>query len=429
LSDAELASSDITQADKGAEPDSVVVSQAEADQDSVGESSPQEKPEAIRDFVVGAPLEHENLSIFPVMSRLPLTADRFVTLEEGLRTGKVEIFERGASLTAPSEASGQQRNPRERGNRSKPARDRTRSPQSANQAVADLQTGDEVNRLTVINRAAKPLYLMPGEVIVGGSQDRTISDETVIAATEKPIPISVYCVEHGRWSRRGAEQTAMMLADLGDPSSNPEKLAAEAARGKFVAKGGFLGKSGRMVAQAGDGQQKIWEKVAEANSKSRVTSSSGAFTANFIDKTVTHQLQPYIDSLTDPIAKQERVVGVVVAVNGKIESADIFESTPLFLKLWPKLVKCYALDALHAVNAAVSQNPCSAADATTFLDALTQGQANETKRAGGGLVVTKRSNRESFSFLAMEAPSADAPPIGQGGFGGAVHAVGFAKPK
>jgi hypothetical protein len=159
-------------------------------------------------------------------------------------------------------------------------------------------------------------------------------------------------------------------------------------------------------------------------------SSSGAFTANFIDKHVTHQLQPYIEALTDPVAKQQRVVGVVVAINGKIESADVFESTPLFLKLWPKLVKCYALDALHALNTPVPEYYCSAAEARIFLDTFTQGQADETKPAGGGgLVVVKRSTRGCTIFLAIDAPTADAPPIARNGFGGAVHAAGFTKPK
>jgi hypothetical protein len=258
LSAADLAPSVVAQLNTDAEPDSVVVSQAEADKDSVSASNPEAEPQAIRDFVVGEPLRHENLSIFPVVSRLPLTADRFITLDEGLRTGTVEILERGASLNAPPGASNQNRNSGEDRKSSKADRNRTRGELPVNQAAADTQMGDEVNRLTVVNRAEKPLYLMPGEVIVGGSQDRTISEEIVIAATGKPVPISVYCVEHGRWGRRGAAQTAMMLAELGDSSSNPEKLAADAARGKFVAKGGFLGKSGRMAAQAGDGQQKVW---------------------------------------------------------------------------------------------------------------------------------------------------------------------------
>ena len=37
----------------------------------------------------------------------------------------------------------------------------------------------------------------------------------------------------------------------------------------------------------------------------------------------------------------------IVAVNGRFEQIDVFESTPLFNKLWPKLLKSYALDAAN----------------------------------------------------------------------------------
>ena len=40
-------------------------------------------------------------------------------------------------------------------------------------------------------------------------------------------------------------------------------------------------------------------------------------------------------------------VGVIVAVSGEMHSLDVFESTPLFQKLWPKLLKSYALDAAN----------------------------------------------------------------------------------
>ena len=64
---------------------------------------------------------------------------------------------------------------------------------------------NQVNELLVVNRSEKPLYLMPGEVIIGGDQDRTIGQELVIAADGKPIAIDVFCVEHGRWGGRDEE--------------------------------------------------------------------------------------------------------------------------------------------------------------------------------------------------------------------------------
>ena len=60
-----------------------------------------------------------------------------------------------------------------------------------------------VNSLTLANRAKLPLFLLSGEVVIGGKQDRIIGKNTVVAPrTTETVP--VFCVEHGRWSGRKA---------------------------------------------------------------------------------------------------------------------------------------------------------------------------------------------------------------------------------
>src|SRR5215471_16445239 len=53
-------------------------------------------------WVIGEPVVFRNLTIFPVSSKMPRVDDRFITLDEGLKDGTVEIFEKGA---APAEAA------------------------------------------------------------------------------------------------------------------------------------------------------------------------------------------------------------------------------------------------------------------------------------------------------------------------------------
>ena len=48
------------------------------------------------DFLVGDPVRYQNLTVFPVSSRLPRTEDRFLTLDEGLKAGTVQVFEVGS---------------------------------------------------------------------------------------------------------------------------------------------------------------------------------------------------------------------------------------------------------------------------------------------------------------------------------------------
>ena len=48
----------------------------------------------VGELQVCAPLRHGNLTVFPVISRTPRDADRYITLDEGLKAGTVEIRDR-----------------------------------------------------------------------------------------------------------------------------------------------------------------------------------------------------------------------------------------------------------------------------------------------------------------------------------------------
>jgi hypothetical protein len=292
--------------------------------------------------------------------------------------------------------------------------------------------GNQVNQLMVVNKSGKPLYLMPGEVIVGGSQDRTIGNEMTIAPTGKPVPIDVFCVEHGRWRARDNDESASLYVALEATDSLKAKaLADQAQQGYFARTAAPLSKAGRVAVQSDKSQQAVWDNVSKNNEALRVDSESGTFTRSYADKRVQSELEPYVAGLTAKVSGQNRVVGAIVAINGKIESLDVFESTPLFRKLWPKLLKSYALDAVstvdaakpadkHAKNGQVAKvhppaNESTVADASAFLNKVLQGTVRD-KETKSGLVITHRETDGAKSYSAG----------GMGGGGGAIHAAGFA---
>lgn len=405
----------------------------------------------VSDYVIGEPVRFQNLTIFPVSSRSPKVDDRFVTLDEGLKAGTVEILEAGAALAQSESATGEPG--------SEPTEDAVPSALNPTQILADLRdptgvespfgidnlgqlpghpvesqqqsmlAGNDVNSLIVINRSDKPLYLMPGEVIIGGSQDRTIGDEVVIAPNSPPTRISVFCVEHGRWGAKHIEETRQQLtasagtAILGNNRSQDLDRLAEAANdGKFVASVGQLSKSSRLAVQSDKDQSAVWEKVAQTNGQSGVRPESGAFTANYSDGPTIQRLQPYVEHLQTAVANQDQIVGVVVAVNGKIESMDVFESTPLFQKVWPKLLRSYALDAANSADEEGGNEQCDLAAAGAFFKEALEAEI-ESSGQQQGVALTKRNGRNVVSF-SSQLDSAAAP---MGGMGGGVHFSGFSK--
>ncbi len=458
---------------------------------------------AYGDYVIGEPLRYENLTIFPVASATPRTEDRFVTLDEGLKAGTVEIRERGGALPGanplpnspadPAPDANEAPNPAPQG--AQPAQPQTApqppppqpssnrgdqqerrpappQPQEA-QSVAELALGPSVNEVVVINRSGKPLYLMPGDLMIGGQQDRVIGAEILVEASGQPITIPVYCVERGRWSERDVAQNVGYLGSVqaNEPAPLPreqlQKLAEAANDGKFVRSAGVVTKDVRLAVQGEMNQDKVWDEVAKANGKNGARSQSSAFTANFGDKQLAERLDPFIAAFQTRVSESPNVVGVIVAVNGRPHSVDVFEATPLFQKLWPKLLKSFALDALgsspemnahqtldsisgqldldgdeidrlHREASATFRSKtgvdCDLATAVNFLKETCEAQVAKTDKTSGVALMRRESDSVSaFVISVIPVEGASAPSGsggfggGGGGFGGPVHAAGFSK--
>jgi len=115
---------------------------------------------------------------------------------------------------------------------------------------------------------------------------------------------------------------------------------------------------------------------------------------------------------------------MIVAIDGKLELTDIFESTPLFCKLWPKLPKSYALDAAQVTKSSAAEKSCSVADAKALLDGILQAKVGKTETAGG-LVISTRSTSRFTAFAANEKNGDGNPAIAD--FSRAVHSSAFTK--
>ena len=96
---------------------------------------------------------------------------------------------------------------------------------------------------------------MPGEIIIGGQQDRTVAQEYVIEPSTKPAMIEVFCVEHGRWQGRSEVETAELIgAANSDPvlgsnayaggDTDAKALAGKASKGEFIGSLGNVNKRG-----------------------------------------------------------------------------------------------------------------------------------------------------------------------------------------
>src|SRR4029077_8048542 len=158
-------------------------------------------PRTEGDWRILDPVVYENIAIFPVVSGSSQDTSSFLTLEEGLASGEVIVSERGAA--------GMVRNRGE----VRPI------------PVPQYDSGASVNQLVLINRSKRPLLLLAGELVSGGKEDRIIGKnrnvaggggkESLIIGKDRigpvgaePLPLDVFCVEHGRWTGSSSQFTA-----------------------------------------------------------------------------------------------------------------------------------------------------------------------------------------------------------------------------
>jgi len=141
----------------------------------------------------------------------------------------------------------------------------------------------------------------------------------------------------------------------------------------------------RGSAMSAKNQQQVWDNVnkskqemAEAlvlNGAPKAAVPEVSSTTSYARVMENKDVQKQVDSVAAPVQRDyesvihqlrdKKAVGVVVAVNGEIVWADIFASTQLLQRYWPKLVRSYATEAV-ITRAKAAQ--VSTKEAQKFLD-------------------------------------------------------------
>jgi len=314
--------------------------------------SPVSGPKPEGDWRLLDPVAYENISIFPVVSSSGHDTSAFLTLDDGLASGEVIVSERGSE--------GMIRN--REGRRSEPIVDYTPS-------------GPSVNQLVLINRSKRPLLLLAGELVSGGKQDRIIGKDRIVPVGAPPLPLDVFCVEHGRWSSGAQFNAAKTMVH---PSVR-EKAAVDQEQTKVwsAVRNGttYEARAAAPPAAApristGDLSAAMSERAptqsyAKIYQESRVGASVDTFVA---------EVQRRFAKATSGL-KGERVVGVVVAYGGEVAWSDIFASADLFDHYWTKLLRSYAVEALARPT---FREAASRDNASEFLRRLSGRETQET---------------------------------------------------
>lgn len=249
-------------------------------------------------------LEHEHLRLYPILAEADFLSQRpemadWLNLPEALENPRFRLTER------------------------KP--------------FGRFADADAVNSLTVQNKTEATVFLMAGEVVQGGNQDRIIAEDAVIAA-RSIVHIPVFCVEHGRWSPHGGG---------GGPEASESSSTSYAFTGYYQVASSEV----RRATQSSKNQQEVWDKVAQITSSQGVQTTTGTYAALEQADEFRARRDAYVRFFTGKFDERPDVVGLIAVTGGKVIGADVFAHPGLFQKQYPALLHSYATDAVTSGTA------------------------------------------------------------------------------
>ena len=324
------------------------------------------------------PIESGDLTLFPMVRAdgKTLAGSQFLTLDEGFKSGEVEVTEAGKVRGLVRSRAG---------------------------SAMQLYRGDQVNTLVLVNNSRRPLLLLAGEIVTGGKQDRIIAKDRIVPAGADPIDLSVFCVEHGRWTESSAKFGATAANEaksfMVQPAVRQQAMVAKDQQQVWNSVDGAITTMAQAAAPARPTARMPASGVAETvtvdSSSAEIavagsvhgsaalgtTSYAKAMQSATVSAKVDQETAGLLQSREQALAtlRQEHAVGVVVALRGEIIWADIFSDPELLARYWSKLVRSYAAEGLG--GGAVHKS-ATTSDAQAFLDAPSHGREDSEGEVG-----------------------------------------------
>ncbi|MBK6749871.1 MAG: hypothetical protein IPG67_07675 [Acidobacteria bacterium] len=150
-------------------------------------------------YTISSPYTHKNLTIFLIHGKDQRTKSNIMTLQEAMERKLFVVYETS-----------------------------------------------EVNELEVENLSkTQDVFIQSGDIVKGGKQDRVLAVSIIIPASSGRVKIESFCVESGRWTKRGNEDSTKFDSSNERIVTKELKIAANAARS----------------------QQEVWDQVSNAQAR------------------------------------------------------------------------------------------------------------------------------------------------------------------
>ena len=246
----------------------------------------------------------------------------------------------------------------------------------------------EVNELEVENLSKElDVFIQSGDIVKGGKQDRILAVSIIIPARSGRVSIQAFCVESGRWTKRGNEEAGKFTSSNDRIVTKDLKMAANGARS----------------------QSEVWSQVSEAQERLAKNlgttvkdgTSSSSLQLSLENRRVVATVDDYVRNLSGVINGKSDVIGYAMAINGKINSADVYVSNALFKKLWLKMLKASATEAVSESRGVRLADPVKQNDIKAFI-ADSDRAAAKDQMLSSGTTLRTREDKENVMYEARD---------------------------
>lgn len=214
--------------------------------------------------------------------------------------------------------------------------------------VAQVHETGDVNELKIEVNGDREVFVQSGNLMKGGKQDRILTSSLIVTPGSGSIPIESLSVEEGRRWPRGSEGEASFTGTEFLVPSKGAKLAMKSDFPVQVAGMAVINDAARPSRQV-----QLWQSVAatQENLKDTLgrsvteTISRSSLPLSLENATLKERQNRYVKAL-DRLPQDETIIGYAFAVNGRLNSADVYASQALFAKMWSKLLRASATEAI-----------------------------------------------------------------------------------
>lgn len=203
--------------------------------------------------------------------------------------------------------------------------------------VQELPEGN-VQRLRIRNLSGRVAFLMAGELVVGGKQNRTIGQDVLLPPGGSAwVNVPVYCIERRRWT-----------------DGDKMESGGAAAPGEL-----------RQGLNQGYEQDRVWNEVRRMQEEQGIRSETDNMAQVYVDQKTSQLIDGMAHRIIEKMPVRDRCVGLVAAYGGRVVSADLFANPQLYRRLYEKVIRSHAAQICLRPP---SDQPPSVREVRLFLD-------------------------------------------------------------